>query len=146
MPDFLVYPILILSMARQRSVYHSHQSLFLRFGTIAKPMFKMFKKPYQILIGGKILNLFLLIPRFTFLMKHYETFLETISQIKKNKSNYRLIPWMTDDVKIYLKKRSKLTKRYYKNGQQKNDYDKVLGKSTDCSKKILKLKMITLIK
>ena len=53
---------------------------------------------------------------------------------------------MTDDVKIYLKKRSKLTKGYYKNGQQKNDYDKVLGKSTDCSKKILKLKMITLIK
>ena len=79
-------------------------------------------------------------------MKHYEIFLETISQIKKNKSNYRLIPWMTDDVKIYLKKRSKLTKGYYKNGQQKNDYDKVLGKSTDCSKKILKLKMITLIK
>ena len=137
MTHVLVKPIIILSITRQRSAYHSHQSLFVRFGTITKPMSKMFKKPYQILIGGRILNLFLLIPRFTFLMKLCKTFLETISQIKKSKCkcNYRQIPWMTDDVKKYLKKRSKSTKSYYKNGQQKSDYDKVLGKSTDCSRK-----------
>ena len=31
----------MLSMARQTSVYHSHQSLFVRFGTIVKQMFKI---------------------------------------------------------------------------------------------------------
>ena len=35
-----------------------------------------------------------------------------------------------------MKERSKLTKTYYKNGQQNLDYDKVLAKSADCTKKI----------
>ena len=43
---------------------------------------------------------------------------------------------MTDDTKKSLKERSKLTKTYYKNDQQKIDYDKALEKSADCVKKI----------
>ena len=43
---------------------------------------------------------------------------------------------MTADIKKSLKERSKLTKSYYKNGQQTSDYDKVLEKSADCTKKI----------
>ena len=39
-----------------------------------------------------------------------------------------------------MKERSKLTKTYYKNGQQNLDYDKVLGKSADCTKKITQAK------
>ena len=35
-----------------------------------------------------------------------------------------------------MKEHSKLTKSYYRNGQQKSDYDKVLEKSVDCTKKI----------
>ena len=38
---------------------------------------------------------------------------------KKIKCDYRQPPWMTDDIKKSLKERSKLTKTYYKNGQQK---------------------------
>ena len=74
---------------------HSHQSLFARFGTIVKQMFKIFKNPYYISIGEKILNLFLMIQRLTFLMKHYWTFLETISQIKKsNVTIANLLRWL----------------------------------------------------
>ena len=47
---------------------------------------------------------------------------------------------MTDDIKKSLKQRSKLTKTYYKNGQQKIDYDKVLEKSANCTKKITQAK------
>ena len=36
---------------------------------------------------------------------------------KKIKCDYRRPSWMTDDIKKYLKERSKLTKTYYKNGQ-----------------------------
>ena len=39
-----------------------------------------------------------------------------------------------------MKERSKLTKSYYKNGQQESDYDKVLEKSADCTKKITQAK------
>ena len=39
-----------------------------------------------------------------------------------------------------MKERSKLTKTYYKNGQQNLDYDKVLAKSADCTKKITQAK------
>ena len=47
---------------------------------------------------------------------------------------------MTDDTKKSLKERSKLTKTYYKNGQQKIVYDKVSEKSADCTKKITQVK------
>ena len=47
---------------------------------------------------------------------------------------------MTDDIKIFLKDCSKLTKIYYKNGQKKSDCNKVLEKFTDCSKKITQAK------
>ena len=59
---------------------------------------------------------------------------------KKIKCDYRQPPWMTDDIKKSLKERSKLTKTYYKNGQQKIDYDKVLEKSADYMKKITQAK------
>ena len=59
---------------------------------------------------------------------------------KKIKCDYRQPPWMTDDIKKSLKERSKLTKTYYKNGQLKTDYDKVLEKSADCTKKITQAK------
>ena len=39
-----------------------------------------------------------------------------------------------------LKERSKLTKCYYKNGQKKSDYEKLLEKSSDCNREILEAK------
>ena len=48
---------------------------------------------------------------------------------------------MTDKIQKSLKERSKLTKSYYKNGQQKNDYYKVLKKPVDCTKKITAAKI-----
>ena len=47
---------------------------------------------------------------------------------------------MADDIKKSLKERSKLTKSYYKNGQQKSDYDRVLEKSADFTKEIAQAK------
>ena len=59
---------------------------------------------------------------------------------KKIKCDCRQSPWMTDDIKKSLKERSKLTKTYHKNGQQKIDYDKVLEKFADCTKKSTRAK------
>ena len=42
---------------------------------------------------------------------------------------------MVDNIKKSLKERPKLTKSYYKNVQQKSDYDKLLEKSADYTKK-----------
>ena len=47
---------------------------------------------------------------------------------------------MTDDIKKLLKEHPKLTKSYYKNCQQESNYDKVLEKSADCTKKITQAK------
>ena len=46
---------------------------------------------------------------------------------------------MTGDIKKSLKECSELTKSYYKNGQQKSDYDKVFEKIVP--RKSLKLKI-----
>ena len=47
---------------------------------------------------------------------------------------------MTNNIKRSLKERSKLTKCYYKNGQKKSDYEKLLEKCSDCTKEILEAK------
>ena len=47
---------------------------------------------------------------------------------------------MTDDITKSLKERSKLAKSCYKNGQRKIDYNKLLEKSADCTKKITQAK------
>ena len=43
---------------------------------------------------------------------------------------------MTDDVKTKLKERSNLTKKYYKNGNFKFDFAKVIAKSNECTEAI----------
>ena len=47
---------------------------------------------------------------------------------------------MTDEITKSLKERSKLAKSYYKNGQRKIDYNKLLEKSADCTKKTAQAK------
>ena len=65
---------------------------------------------------------------------------------KKFKCDYRQPPWMTDVIKKYLKEGCKLTKSFYKNGQRKVDHDKVLEKSEECTKQILKAKKNYILK
>ena len=48
---------------------------------------------------------------------------------KKIKCDYRQPPWMNDNIKRKLKQRTKLIKYFYKNGQMKCDYYKILEKS-----------------
>ena len=43
---------------------------------------------------------------------------------------------MTDDVKTKLKEQSKLTKKFYKNGNMKSDFDKVIAISNECTEAI----------
>ena len=43
---------------------------------------------------------------------------------------------MADDIKKSLKERSKLAESYYKNDQQKSDYNDVMENFADCTKKI----------
>ena len=57
---------------------------------------------------------------------------------KKIKCDYCQPPWINDNIKSSLKQRTKLTKIYYKNDLRKSDHIKVLEKSTECTKKILK--------
>ena len=59
---------------------------------------------------------------------------------KKIECDCRKPPWMINSIKRSLKERSKLIKCYYKNGQKKGDYEKLLEKSSDCTKEILKAK------
>ena len=59
---------------------------------------------------------------------------------KKIKCDYRQPPWITNSIKRSLKERSKLTKCYYKNGQKKSGYEKLLEKFSDCTKEILEAK------
>ena len=53
---------------------------------------------------------------------------------------------MTDSIKRSLKERSKLSKYYYKNGQKKSDYKKLLEKSSDCTKDIFEAKSNFILK
>ena len=59
---------------------------------------------------------------------------------KKIECDYRQPLWMTNSIKRSLKESFKLTKCYYKNGQKKSDYEKLLEKSSDCTKQILEAK------
>ena len=59
---------------------------------------------------------------------------------KKIQCDYCQPPWMTNSIKRSLKESSKLTKRYYKNGQKKKDLEKFIEKSSNCTKKILEAK------
>ena len=65
---------------------------------------------------------------------------------KKIKCDYRQPPWRTGNIKKSLKDRCKLTKIFYKNGQRKTDHDKVLEKSTECTKEILEAKKNYILK
>ena len=60
---------------------------------------------------------------------------------KKIKCNYRQPPWMNDNIKRKLKQKTKLTKYFYKNGQIKCDYDKILEQSAGCTTGILVAKI-----
>ena len=59
---------------------------------------------------------------------------------KKIKCDYRQPPWMNDNIKRKLKQRTKLIKYFYKNGQMKCDYDKILEKSAEYTAEILEAK------
>ena len=53
---------------------------------------------------------------------------------------------MTDIIKKNFKERCKLTKCFYKNGQRKVDYEKVLEKSEECTKQIVEAKKNYILK
>ena len=59
---------------------------------------------------------------------------------KKIKWDYHQPPWMNDNIKRKLKQRTKLIKYFYKNGQMKCDYDKILEKSAECTTEIFEAK------
>ena len=71
-----------------------------------------------------------------------ETLLNVFRNYIANKNQIWLLQTPLDDWwhKKSLKECSKVTKSYYKNDQQKSDYDKVLEKSADCTKKITQTK------
>ena len=67
---------------------------------------------------------------------------------KKIKCDYRqpLWIWMTDSIRKSLNVRSKLTKKIYKNGRKKSDFDKVLVQSELRTKAILEAKNSYILK
>ena len=64
---------------------------------------------------------------------------------KKIKCDYRQPPWMNDNIKRKLKQRTKLIRYSYKNGQMKCDYDKISGKSAECTMEILEARKNTFL-
>ena len=59
---------------------------------------------------------------------------------KKIKFNYCQPPWMNDNIKRCLKERSKLTKFFYKNGQKREDKEKLEAKAAYFTEQIMKAK------
>ena len=55
------------------------------------------------------------------------------------KCSYRDLPWMTV-IKSKLKERASLTKRYYKYGKRKSDFEKLIIKRNECKEIILAAK------
>ena len=49
------------------------------------------------------------------------------------KCNYRDPPWMTDVIRSKLKERSYLNKTYYKYGERKSDFEKLIVKTNECT-------------
>ena len=114
-------------MARLTSVNLSHQNMSVKYEITVKQMFKISKNLLKTLIGDLINKT---------LLNIFRNYIPN----KKCKCDYRQPPWMTNSIKKSLKERSKLTKCYYKNGQKKSDYEKLLEKSSDCTKEILEAK------
>ena len=56
---------------------------------------------------------------------------------KKNKFEYGEAPWINKNIKSALRKSSRLTKRYYVNGQVQSDYNLLLSHSKKCTEMIL---------
>ena len=52
---------------------------------------------------------------------------------------------MNDNIKRKLKQGTKLIKYFYKNGQMKCDYDKILEKSAELPQKFLRLRRTTFL-
>ena len=59
---------------------------------------------------------------------------------KKIKFNYRQPLWINDNIKRCLKERSKLTKFFYKNGQKREDKEKLEAEAVYCKEQIMKAK------
>ena len=57
---------------------------------------------------------------------------------KKIKSNYCQSPWINDNIKRCLKERPKLTKIFCKNGQKREDREKLEAKATYWTEQIVK--------
>ena len=59
---------------------------------------------------------------------------------KKVKLKYGEAPWINKNIKSALRKRSRLTKRYYVNGQVQSDYNLLQSHSKKCTEMILSAK------
>ena len=57
---------------------------------------------------------------------------------KKVKCNYCQPPWMNNKIKKCLRKRSKLTKFYYKHDQKKEDQEKLQANAAYCTEEMFK--------
>ena len=62
------------------------------------------------------------------------------------KCNYRDPPWMTDVIKSKLKERSYLTTTYYKYGERKSGFKKLIVKTNECSEMISAAKYKCIVK
>ena len=65
---------------------------------------------------------------------------------KTIKCDYKRPPWMNATIISSLKKRSRLARKYYNNGQQDADRELLLKKSNECTEMVTKAKNDYLIK
>ena len=109
-------------LVRLTFAYPSHHLMSAKYGVKARQILKILKKQYPVL-NETLLNIF----------RNY-------IPNKKIKCDYRQPPCMNDNIKRKLKQRTKLIKYFYKNGQMKCGYDKILEKSAECSAEIFETK------
>ena len=88
-------------------------------------VFKILKNLLKTLIGENLLNPFLQIQKNDLLNESLLDIFQNYIPNKKINCDYLQPPLITDSIKRSLKKRSKLTKCYYKNRQKKSDYEKL---------------------
>ena len=140
MLPFLTNVITISSMARLTSVYPPHQNMSVKYGITVNQMFKILQNLLKTLIGKKTPESFPIDSKVDLLHETLLNIFRNYIPNRKIKCNYRQPPWITNNTKRSLKERSKLTRCYYKNGQRKSDYEKLLEKFSDCTKEILEAK------
>ena len=104
-----------------------------KFGIKKMPMSKEYKNPFLFLIGKKLLKTYQLMTKLVFLTTLYSNIFRNYIPNKIVKCSYSNPPSITKQIKSKLKNRSKITKEYYRKGQDPTIFAELSRISRECT-------------